>query len=151
MSRGLSEQRIRSTYRELLAKNGTVSGRGLREELRTRFGAAGKTERVFRVWREEAAAAAAATVPLGQEMAELKRRLVAAERAAAENLQRAERAEYREEAHQERWALEVDRLRQAVQQQPNQAATIRALQSQVLKLTQELVVMRDELAGRSER
>jgi len=148
MRRGLSEQSIRSTYRELLARNGSVSGRGLREELRTRFGAAGKTERVFRVWREEAASSSSA---IPEDMAELKRRLAAAEMAAAENLQRAERAEYREEAHQERWALEVDRLRQAALQQPDQAATIRALQSQVLKLTQELGVLRDELAGRPER
>jgi hypothetical protein len=34
------------------------------------------------------------------------------ESAAAENLARAERAEYRERAHQEKWAAEIDRLRQ---------------------------------------
>jgi hypothetical protein len=33
---------------------------------------------------------------------------------AAENLRRAELAEYREQAHQERWAMEVDRLWQEI-------------------------------------
>jgi hypothetical protein len=73
----------------------------------------GKTERVFAIWREEVAARTqAAAVPV--DVAELKRRLATAEAAAAENLKRAELAEYREQAHQERWAMEVDRLRQEV-------------------------------------
>jgi hypothetical protein len=52
----------------------------------------------------------AAPIPL--ELAELQTRLAAAEAVAAENLARAERAEYREQAHQDKWAGEVDRLRQ---------------------------------------
>jgi len=107
VNRRLSEQRIRSTCRELLAKRGDISGRGLREELRARFGAVGKTARVFAIWREEVAAAA---VPV--DLAELKSRLAEAEAQAAENLARAERAEFREQAHQDKWAMEVDRLRQ---------------------------------------
>jgi len=82
----------------------------LRAELRKRFGAVGKTERVFTIWREETAAQASAAAPAA-DIVELKRRLAAAEAAAAENLARAERAEYREMAHQEKWAMEVDRLR----------------------------------------
>ena len=107
MNRRLTEQRIRSTCRELLAKRGDVSGRGLREELRQRFGAVGKTSRVFAIWREEVAVAA---VPV--DLAELRLRVAAAEVQAAENLARAERAEFREQAHQDKWAMEVDRLRQ---------------------------------------
>lgn len=53
MNHRLPEECIRSTCRELVAKHGSVSGRRLREELRRRFGAVGKTERVFRIWREE--------------------------------------------------------------------------------------------------
>lgn len=109
MNRRLSEQRIRATCRELLATRARVSGRGLCAELRARFGAVGKTERVFAIWREEVARAA---VPV--EVAELKRRVAAAEALAAEHLARAERAELREEAHQEKWAAEVDRLRMEV-------------------------------------
>ena len=107
MNRRLSEQRIRSTCRELLAKRGAVSGRGLREELRARFGAVGKTARVFAIWREEVAVAA-----MPADVAKLKSRLAEVEAQAAENLARAERAEFREQAHQDRWAMEVDRLRQ---------------------------------------
>lgn len=109
MNLQLSDQRIRATCRELVKARGCVSGRRLCEELRARFGAVGKTTRVFRIWREECASAA---VPV--DVAKLKKQLEAAESAAAENLRRAERAELREQAHQDHWALEVDRLRQEV-------------------------------------
>jgi hypothetical protein len=112
VNRRLSESRIRATCRELLAKEARISGRTLCAELRTRFGAVGKTERVFAIWREEVGAKMKS--PVSADVAELKRRLAAAEAAAAENLKRAERAEYREQAHQEKWAMEVDRLRQEV-------------------------------------
>ncbi len=52
MNLRLSEQRIRDTCRELLREQGHVSGRGLCTELRRRFGAIGKTTRVFAIWRE---------------------------------------------------------------------------------------------------
>jgi hypothetical protein len=137
MNRRLSEARIRGTCRELISKGGRVSGRALCAELRTRFGAVGKTERVFQIWREESAVKAAATLAPGDAL-ELRRCLAAAEAVAAENLARAERAEYREQAHQDKWAMEVDGLRTQVRAQPNYAAELRALQEQVLKLTVEL-------------
>lgn len=59
MNLQLSDERIRATCRELVAKQGSVSGRQLCEELRRRFGAVGKTTRVFRIWREECAPALA--------------------------------------------------------------------------------------------
>ena len=112
----MSEARIRSTCRELLGWKERLSGRALCAELRTRFGAVGKTERVFAIWREETAAGAARAQAVGvpEDVRELRRRLAAAEAGAAENLKRAELAEYREQAHQERWAMEVDRLRQEI-------------------------------------
>ena len=93
-----------------------MSGRAHCAELRTRFGAVGKTERVFAIWREETAAVAARAQAVGMpaDVRGLRRRLAEAEAAAAENLKRAELAAYREQAHQERWALEVDRLRQEI-------------------------------------
>jgi hypothetical protein len=115
MNHRLSELRIRATCRELLAKHGSVSGRRLREELRRRFGAVGKTERVFQIWREEISAREkqrSALSPANGDSADLERRLAVAESAAAENLARAERAELREQAHQDKWAVEIDRLRQ---------------------------------------
>ena len=157
MHRRLSEQRIRATCRELIAGNSELSGRGLCKELRLRFGAVGKTERTFQIWREEMAeaeqktkTAALGTWPPGERdtyirelekrlelaearagelekmqalrsspaesaaLVEIKRRLAFAEKTAAENLARAELAELREMAHQEKWAIEVDRLRQEV-------------------------------------
>jgi hypothetical protein len=110
MNQQLSDQCIRATCRELLKVRGSVSGRRLCTELRRRFGAVGKTTRVFRIWREECANAA---VPV--DLANLKKQLAAAESAAAENLKRAELAEYRERAHQDHWAIELDRLRQELQ------------------------------------
>jgi hypothetical protein len=108
----LSDQRIRTTCRELLKQRQSISGRQLCAELRTRFGAVGKTVRVFQIWREETANLQAAELP--GEMALLRQRVKAAEAAAAEYLKRAELAEFREQAHQDHWALEVDRLRQEV-------------------------------------
>jgi hypothetical protein len=69
-----------------------------------------------------------------------------AEAAATENRQRAERAELREQAHQDRWAAEVDQLRQAAKAQPKYAAEIRSLQEQVLRLTVELHAARRMLS-----
>jgi hypothetical protein len=112
MNQQLSDQHIRSTCRELLKVQGGVTGRGLCAELRKRFGAVGKTTRVFRIWREECANAA---VPV--DVVTLKKQLEAAESAAAENLKRAELAEYRERAHQDHWAMEIDRLKQQLESQ----------------------------------
>jgi hypothetical protein len=78
-------------------------------ELKRRYGAVGKTERVFAIWRQEVSAAM-----LPPDIKDLERRLAAAELAAAQNLARAEQAEYREQAHQDMWAMEIDRLRQAM-------------------------------------
>ena len=126
MNLQLSDQRIRATCRELVQKHGRVSGRRLCEELRARFGAVGKTMRVFRIWREECGVASAVvsaappvvgvavTVKLPADVILLQKRVEAAEAAAAEYLKRAELAEFRERAHQDHWALEVDRLRQEI-------------------------------------
>jgi hypothetical protein len=123
MNRRLTDHQIRSTCRALLKGRSAISGRQLRRELHERFDAVGKTERVFQIWREEvredARAAEAAALPT--DIAELQRRLRAAEAAAAENLQRAELAEYREQAHQDYWALEIDKLRQQLQSQRDEA------------------------------
>jgi len=132
------DHHIRDTCRELMAA-GRVSGRALRRALRERYGSVGKTDRVFRVWREETERKSDASRPqLPTDIAELQRRLIVAEEAAKKNLARAERAELRERAHQDRWAVEVDRLRQEVRAQPRYAAEIRALQERVLRLTVEL-------------
>lgn len=130
-----------------MTQQGRVSGRQLRAELRKRFGAVGKTARVFQIWRqvvfpELVSIPSLLTPVLPIEVAELQRRMVAAETLAAEMLARAERAEYREQAHQDRWAAEVDSLRQTAGHQAAAAITIRALQDQVFKLSRELAIAR---------
>ena len=148
MNQRLAEYRIRSTCRELLAAgDARVSGRGLRRELRKRFGAVGQTARVFRIWREEAAPKTAGP-PIPVDVAQLQERLDAALLAAQANRERAERAEYREQAHQDHWAGQIDRLREQLRAQPNYAAQIRTLQEQVLRLTAELRAARALLAAR---
>ena len=144
MNRRLAEHRIRSTCRELLARGSAPSGRALRRELLVRFGAVGKTERVFQIWREECAVKPAAA-PVGA-LSDMAERLRAAETAAAEALARAERAEMREEAHQSHWAMEIDRLREQLRAQPKYAAEIRKLTDQVLRLAVELQAARVQLA-----
>jgi hypothetical protein len=113
MNLQLSDESIRATCRNLVEAHGRVSGRQLCEELRRRFGAVGKTMRVFRIWREECAIAPSAP-KLPADMFLLQKRVEAAEARANEYLQRAELAEFRERAHQDHWALEVDRLRQEI-------------------------------------
>jgi len=147
MNEKLAEQRIRTVCRDLIAGGERVTGRSLRRTLRERFGAVGKTARVFRIWREEVLASSVPSVM--DEPADLHRRLQAAESSATENRARAERAEYREEAHQEHWAMEIDRLREQLRAQPKYAAEIRQLQEQVLRLSVELQVARSQLAERS--
>jgi hypothetical protein len=117
MNRRLTEFQIRTTCRALIARDANLTGRQLRKELKNRFGAVGKTERVFELWREETAATqrATAAAALPTEVAELQRRLQIAETAAAENLKRAELAELREQAHQEHWALKIDELRRKLE------------------------------------
>jgi hypothetical protein len=143
MNRRLSDHLIRATCRELLKGSGQVTGRRLRRELRERFGYAGRTARVFAIWREESGAKSSPPVAnASTTSAELQQRLAAAEAQAAENLARAERAEYREMAHQDHWALEIDRLREQLREQPALVAQVRALETQVLKLSADLQAAR---------
>lgn len=142
MNQRLTEQHIRATCRELLANQRRVSGRALRRTLRTRYGAVGRTARVFQIWREEEAACGpatsapdTATVQNTPDLREMQQRLKAAEELAAHHLARAELAEYRESAHQDAWALEIDRLRTRLRAQPGPAAEVRALHEQVARLT----------------
>jgi hypothetical protein len=147
MNRRLSDATIRSTVRELLAAQAQVSGRRLRRVLRERFGAVGKTQRVFQIWREESSreeswSPAAAPVPpwVAPDVAELQNRVAVAELTAAETLARAERAEYREQAHQDKWATEIDRLRQQLRAQESLLRENRMLRDRVTELSRELMV-----------
>jgi hypothetical protein len=152
----INEPSLRGVCRELLRADRAVSHRDLRQVLRERFGATGKTARVLRIWREESARLAAAERPdvpppnvpmLPVDVRELQERLIQAEAHAGELKVRAELAELREQSHQERWALEIDRLREELRAQPNHAREVRTLQSTVMRLTVELAALRGAMAG----
>jgi hypothetical protein len=117
MNLRLTDFQIRSTCCALLKNSAAITGRQLRRELLERFHAVGKTERVFQIWREAMAERTRDAVigALPTDVAELQRRLQAAESEAAANLKRAELAEYREQAHQDHWALKLDELRRELE------------------------------------
>ena len=148
----LTEPVVRAVCRELLAREVVVTGRGLTRELRARYGAVGKVERVFRIWREELAArqerlrekvTPAPALPI--DVLELQRRVEIAEADAKTTRERAERAELREQAHQDRWALQIDHLRQELLAQPQYASENRRLQIKVTELTVALATVRAKL------
>ena len=151
MNYKLTQDRIRGTCRELLAQHGTVSGRRLRRELRERFGAVGKTARIFRIWREETTGPATSPTQAGAgatpQQAELSESLALAAAEARTNRERAELAEFRERAHQDHWALEVDRLREQLRAQSRDAAENRFLKEQLVRLTADLARARDTRGG----
>jgi hypothetical protein len=120
VNRKLTDQDIEATWRALEGQFGTVSGRQLREALRVRFGTPGRTDRVFAIWRSLSEQQRRAA--LEPSVAELLRRMELAEASAREALQakaaaeaRADLAESREMAHQDRWAHEIYELRQEVE------------------------------------
>jgi hypothetical protein len=152
----ISDVSLRGVCRELLGAGKPVSHRVLRQILHERFGATGKTARVLRIWREESARTVvaakqstdrppAAALPI--DVQQLQERLKRAEAHAAEQSARAEVAELREQSHQDRWALEIDKLREQLRAQPNYAREVQTLQSTVTRLTVELAVLRGGLAG----
>ncbi len=128
-----------------------VTGRELRRVLKAQYALVGNTERIFRIWREEVAAhAERGRAPIvAPDTEQLLERVKNAEAIADEQRRRAELAELSEEAHQERWALEVDALRQHARNQPQYAAEIRRLQEQVLRLNVELHAARRLFAERA--
>jgi hypothetical protein len=147
MTLHLTDHLIRATCQDLMSSGQRVTGRALRRALRERFGAAGKTSRVFGIWREEMLAQSPVPRPdVPIDTQELQQRLMAAEASTAEALARAERAEYREQAHQDHWAVEIDRLREELRARPKLYADLRAAQEEVLRLRAELNAARVLLA-----
>ena len=142
MNRKLTDQQIVATFRDLSAQNNRVSGRSLRAALRQQFGAAGKTDRIFALYR-------ALKAPPSIESADvlaLRQQIAEQEQLLAGVLSRAERSEAREIAHQDRWANEIHELRQRVEQLKGEAVRRKELEAQVLLLHRELQELRAHLA-----
>jgi hypothetical protein len=113
MARQLTDDEVRSTLVTLLEARPQVSGRSLRRALRARYGAVGRTARVFQIWREMTGERPRGTVELtdyaGAQIRAAEARVHAAEL-------RATRAEEREQAHQDKWAVEIHALREQLSQ-----------------------------------
>lgn len=107
----VGDEQVRAVIGELRAAGARVSGARVRRELARRYGSRGGVERIYRLLRESAAATPAVPADLAARLATVEAELTAlrAERDAA--LERAALAEHREDAHQLKWAQEIDRLR----------------------------------------
>ncbi len=111
----VSDEQVRAVIAELRGQGARVSGARVRRELVLRFGARGGVSRIYRVLREAPAVAPAEVEALRTELEQMR--------------QRAERAEAREDAHQVKWAAEVDALRVRVRELEAQVAATHALQA----------------------
>lgn len=114
MNTRLSDVEIRSTCLGLISAGAKCSGRALRQALRDRFGASGRTDRVFKIWRQ--VVAEQSIQGQGSELTPRMwhERLAAAEQQALAAETRATLAEHREQVHQDKWASEILALRQRV-------------------------------------
>jgi hypothetical protein len=142
VNRKLTDEQIVATFRDLSARNNHVSGRSLRAALREQFGAAGKTDRIFALYRALKAPPSAEPV----DVLDLRQRIAEQEQLLTAALNRAERSEAREVAHQDRWANEIHELRQRVEQLKSEAVRRKELEAQVLLLHRELQALRGRLA-----
>lgn len=105
MPQKLTDAQMEIVCREVLTREAMPSGRLLRRALRERYGAAGRTERVFAIWRRISRGQ-----PEEAPVTDAERRRWLARIAAAE--ERVRRAEERETMHQDKWAAEVYELRE---------------------------------------
>jgi hypothetical protein len=142
VNRKLTDQQIAATFQDLSARSQRVSGRALRAALRRRFGAAGKTDRVFALYRQLNAPPSAEP----GDVRELRERIVDQDQLLAVALSRAERSEAREIAHQDRWANEIHELRQLVEQHKGETVRRKELEAQVMLLHRELHELRERLS-----
>ena len=148
MNQKLSDQQIGQTLEVMRCAGQKITARALRAALRQRYGAVGKTSRVASACDRlrEPMPEASIVTGLRQQLhdAELGRLAAVEERDRA--LARAERAEARETAHQDRWAAEIHSLRESVEQLKGERMRRQSLDDQVVRLQRELQVLHRRLA-----
>ena len=127
----VSDQAIQATIRELMEEGRLPSGAKLRAVLKARFGSPGGVSRVYRLL-SNTRTRIAPPPPRIAPPAEADEGELRAVR------ERAERAEQREEAHQTRWAMEVDQLRMKVAVLEPLAHEARVAQEAALLLRRQL-------------
>jgi hypothetical protein len=111
----ISTGELLRTCRAVLAARPQISGRALRRELLARLGSAGKKDRVYAVWRAlrlEMQEPAPDVSTLEAQLQEARQQVASLQAALLDAEQRAARSEERERLHQDRWAMEIYRLRE---------------------------------------
>jgi hypothetical protein len=155
LNRYLTDAEILGCCHELLVRSGAnATVRELQEILRARFGMAGKTSRINRLWRE--VAVSSVEVPRESDVILRAREQVeTAERVARNALNAAEAAEARailseerERSHQIRWAGQIDELRQRLASYQKDADRVAELEARNLNLHRQLAVARQQLLER---
>jgi hypothetical protein len=112
----LTDGQIEILCGEVLARELAPSGRFLRQALRDRYGAVGRTDRVYAIWRRLNAGDQAPDPVTDPERHRWMVRIAAAE-------ERARLAEERETKHQDRWASELHALREQLHARQNTLAS----------------------------
>jgi hypothetical protein len=144
----LSDQQIGQTVEALRCAGQKVTWRTLRAALRERYGVAGKTDRLASACRgaRESLLDASLVTELTQRVQDAESATLAAAEERDLALARAERAEARETAHQDRWATEIHSLRESVEQLKGERLRRQTLDDQVVRLQRELQVLHRRLA-----
>jgi hypothetical protein len=137
MTARLTDRQIEMLCREVLAREKTPSGRSLRRALRERYGAVGRTDRVYAIWRSLAGGESEQSAVTDAERHRWMARIAAAE-------ERVRLAEEREIKHQDRWANELYELREQLRTRQGTLAT--GVSHDVYRrVHQELLQVRGEL------
>lgn len=137
MTARLSDRQIEMLCREVLAREASPSGRSLRRALRERYGAVGRTDRVYAIWRGLTGGENSSGAVTDVERNRWLVRLAAAE-------ERVRLAEEREIKHQDRWANELYELREQLRMRQGSLAT--GVSHDVYRrVHQELLQVRAEL------
>ena len=136
----LTEQSIRAAIRELAASGERLTGVAVRELLAARYGARGGVARIYRLIEETRVG----------ERGRAERAEGAGRSASEESLEaaisRADLAEHRERAHQERWARETDALRARLAAAEQAARDAEIARRRVAELSRALVSAQARIA-----
>ena len=106
----ISDADLRRVIGEFRQRSTPLTGTAVRTELQRRFGIRAGTQRVYGFLREHLSPA-----PWPTTTTDAAVKIAALETALAAAVQRAELAEFREQAHQDKWANEIYELRAEVQ------------------------------------
>lgn len=142
----VTDDQIREVMDAVRRRGVPVSGDRVRAELRARFGVSAGTTRLYRL---VTAAAAEPTKPVSGLEAALQQERVRADglqQALNDAIARAERAEYREQTHQESWAREVDDLRMKLRAEVERSLRPGMVAERELALRRQLLEAQQRIA-----